>query len=143
MSESYKSSRREVMDYCKYCELIQLYSTNSNQSDYIIDFYTLDSKVKDITVTLTINKKVDNKFEQLVSETSNDYTYLSNTVNAFLIENRMISYDVVYDDCSNGSTLTIYKKLLNGARLRVLLKTSKDRKYLEKLAELFIHEDKK
>lgn len=131
------------MKYYKYCELIGLYSINSNQSNYIISFYTSDDKDKDITATLTINKKVDNKFEQLVSETSNDYTYLSNTVNAFLIENKMISYDVVYDDRSNGSTLTIYKNLLNGARLRVLLKTSKDRKYLEKLAEIFIHEDKK
>lgn len=128
------------MDYCKYCELIQLYSTNSNQSDYIIDFYTLDSKVKDITVTLSISKKTGNKFDKIVFETSSDYTYLSNIVNAFLIENKMVSYDVVYDDRSNGSTLTIYKKLLNGARLRVLLKTSKDRKYLERLAELFTNE---
>lgn len=128
------------MDYCKYCELIGLYSTNSNQSNYIIGFYTSDDKDKDVTVTLTIDKKEDNKFEQLVSETSDDYTYLSNVVNAFLIENKMISYDVVYDNRSNGSTLTIYKNLLNGARLRVLLKTSKDRKYLERLAELFTNE---
>lgn len=71
------------MEYYRYCELIQLYSTNSNQSDYIIDFYTLDSKVKDITVTLSISKKVGNKFDRVIFETSDNYTYLSNIVNTF------------------------------------------------------------
>lgn len=129
------------MEYYRCCELIQLYSTNSNQSDYIIDFYTLDSKVKDITVTLSISKKVGNKFDRVMFETSDNYTYLSNIVNTFLIENKMLKYDVQYNECKNGSILlTIYKSLPNGARLRVLTKVSSDKQYLEKLAELFIQE---